>query len=644
MALRFKAPFTSTPNGFFTTLALLFGILIIGGCSGGNTLSSQPDIDPAPGTMPPEEIEQPAPPRVAVEYFVDDDGDNSNDGSFAAPFKTINHAANLAQPGDTITVREGLYREWVKPVRGGTSEDQRITYRAADGEQAVILGSEQVDNWVHHDEQVWSATLSADFFGHFNPFDTLSRHPIYVAEDEEGDGWGWLKYGRWTHLGDIYIDGEGLTEKQTKEEVSSAPLSWHATIENGQTTLWANFGDANPNDHHIEVNARPYGFFPEVPGLGYITLEGFTIKNIASHWAPPIHYQPAAVGPNGGHHWVIRNNTVMYAKAVCISLGNPTGEASQANSGHHQVTHNILLRCGQAGIAGAGWNKHSTISHNHIEDINYRREFGGWETAGIKHHVTSHLTISHNFIRNVYTVNPELGAAHGIWNDYTNSNWLVTNNIISQVEGISLLTEANWTGPNLYHQNIVIGGKVGLYSSRGDVWTHNLFIDSAFLKEDQDWGNRPKVGNQRWFNNVFYMSAPTGLTPDSLAANNVFIGDSFISPSQNMGTTRTIGSQPTVLSSGALNLTTEHTTQGLNLRYSYNNLSLSDSPILHVADLALPFELLQLEVGARDTLFERDFRAVTRTDSQNLAGPFSQLPSSGEPTLIYSLPSHYPSE
>ena len=36
------------------------------------------------------------------------------------PYLTINKAAAVAQPGDTVIVHAGTYREWVKPARGGT--------------------------------------------------------------------------------------------------------------------------------------------------------------------------------------------------------------------------------------------------------------------------------------------------------------------------------------------------------------------------------------------------------------------------------------------------------------------------------------------------------------------------------------------
>ena len=78
------------------------------------------------------------------EYYVAVNGDDGNDGSAAAPFKTISAAAAIAQPGDTVTVHEGIYREWINPPRGGESDAKRIVYQAAPGEQVVVTGAEVV--------------------------------------------------------------------------------------------------------------------------------------------------------------------------------------------------------------------------------------------------------------------------------------------------------------------------------------------------------------------------------------------------------------------------------------------------------------------------------------------------------------------
>jgi alpha-N-arabinofuranosidase len=113
----------------------------------------------------------------AREIVVGKNGSDTGTGDAAHPFLTIQRAADLAIPGDTITVGAGVYRERVDPPRGGTSVNARIVYRAAPGEDVRITGSEHVlARWSRHGS-IWKVVLLKSFFGVFNPFATLVRNP-----------------------------------------------------------------------------------------------------------------------------------------------------------------------------------------------------------------------------------------------------------------------------------------------------------------------------------------------------------------------------------------------------------------------------------------------------------------------------------
>jgi alpha-N-arabinofuranosidase len=83
---------------------------------------------------------------TAAEIHVSPSGNDSSDGSSGSPLKTIQAAANMAQPGDTVTVHAGVYREEIDPPRGGV-EGKPIVFQAAAGEKVVIMGSEIVSGW-----------------------------------------------------------------------------------------------------------------------------------------------------------------------------------------------------------------------------------------------------------------------------------------------------------------------------------------------------------------------------------------------------------------------------------------------------------------------------------------------------------------
>ena len=67
--------------------------------------------------------------------------DDAGPGTEERPFRTIAPAALAAQPGDTILVHPGVYRQRVVPARGG-EKDKPITYLSAQPGQAVIKGSD----------------------------------------------------------------------------------------------------------------------------------------------------------------------------------------------------------------------------------------------------------------------------------------------------------------------------------------------------------------------------------------------------------------------------------------------------------------------------------------------------------------------
>jgi hypothetical protein len=438
----------------------------------------------------------------ARDIHVSKSGSDAASGSSAQPFLTINKAAVAAQPGDTVIVHGGTYREWVKPVRGGTGENDRIIYRAAPGEEVFVKGSERITSWKREANGVWTVELPNSFFGSYNPY----------ALTVSG---GWLNYGQWHHRGDVYLNGEAFYEKGTVQEVKEVG-TWHCQVDENRTTIWANFGQANPNTELTEINVRECLFMPETTGLQYITADGFHFMHAATNWAPPnLDLQTGAVGPRMGKHWIIENCTVTNARCVGIILGQAPGvNYNDIDAyGDHIVRHNVIRRCGQAGIAGQKGATRSLISGNLIEETNYRREFGGWETAAVKFHNSVDTVISNNLIRGVYR--QEQGA-FGIWMDFGNQGTRITRNIIYNTEAATVFLEMDH-GPTLVDNNILVGQSVRS-NSEATVFAHNVFVDCAYEytpdTERRSQYYKPhttevvgrKTGtaqDDKWFNNIF---------------------------------------------------------------------------------------------------------------------------------------------
>ncbi len=97
------------------------------------------------------------PQHFTKTYYVDDQMKNADDngpGTKEHPFRTINHAAQVLQPGERVVIAEGVYREVIRPARGGNGPDAMISYEAAPGAKVVVKGSAVVKDW--HPSEGWN--------------------------------------------------------------------------------------------------------------------------------------------------------------------------------------------------------------------------------------------------------------------------------------------------------------------------------------------------------------------------------------------------------------------------------------------------------------------------------------------------------
>jgi len=418
--------------------------------------------------------------RAGQEYHVAKTGSDESAGSLAAPFLTIQAAAEQAQPGDVITVHEGTYRERIDPPRGGTADDRRIVYRAADGEEVSIKGSERIGDWEQVSDDTWKVTVPNSYFGAFNPYDDLIRGDWFRSNDRDH------------HTGAVYLNGHWLTEAAAKEDVlkpaGEQPL-WFATVDENNTTLWAQFKGVNPNTEIVEINVRQSVFYPDKPGINYITVQGFTLEHAATPWAPPTAEQIGLIGTHWSKGWVIEDNTIRYSACSCVTLGKYGDEFdntsdssargyvetieraledgwSKENVGYHIVRNNSVSHCEQAGIVGSMGAAFSTISGNEIHHIHMRRLYSGMEMAGIKLHGAIDTQIINNHVYRTW---------RGIWLDWMAQGARVSGNLLHDNETTQdLFVEVNH-GPFLIDNNFFLSGN-GLYDiSNGGAYAHNLF-------------------------------------------------------------------------------------------------------------------------------------------------------------------------
>jgi len=425
----------------------------------------------------------------AQEYHVSVKGDDTNKGTAEAPFQTISRAAEVAQPGDVITVHEGTYRERINPPRGGESDQKRIVYQATPGEKVVIKGSEVIKGWRKVQNDTWKVAVPNSFFGDFNPYSDLIHGDWFNPK------------GRNHHTGAVYLNGHWLTEAANPDDVlepiGNTPL-WFGQVDEANTTIWAQFRGVNPNEAEVEINVRQTVFYPAKPGVNFITVHSFTMMHAATPWAPPTAEQIGLIGTHWSRGWLIENNDIRYSTCVGIALGKHgdkwdntsqnTAEGyvktieralekgwSKENIGHHVVRNNHISHCEQAGIVGSMGAVFSTITGNVIHDIHVRQLFTGAEMAGIKIHAAIDTEIACNHIYR---------TCRGIWLDWMAQGACVTRNLLHDNNTCEdLFVEVNH-GPFLVDNNLFLSDRSLFDMSQGGAYVHNLFAGRIVLRPE----------------------------------------------------------------------------------------------------------------------------------------------------------------
>ncbi len=607
------------------------------------------------------------PAAIAAEFHVSPKGSDANPGSAEKPFKTVSAAAQAAQPGDVVTVHEGVYRERVNPPRGGASDTQRITYQSAPGEKAEIRGSEVVTGWEKMQNDTWKAVVPNTVFGGYNPYSDLIHGDWFNPKDrphhtgavylngewlieaakldevmapagtapswlahagqgyllnvawlqpgggaserriaataftakngtqnapcsEGGDCIGFIADGHWVKyagvdfkegakaleiraasatdggiievrldapdgelLGTCAVPNTGGWQSWTSFKADVKPVSgvknlclvfkgnsqdpaaeaaqlWFAQVDDKNTTIWAQFKGVDPNKELVEMNVRKTVFYPDKPGMNYITVRGLILRQAATQWAPPTAEQVAIIGNHWSKGWIIENNVISHSVCCGVALGKhgdefdntsaDTAEGyvktieraiehgwSKENIGHHIVRNNVISHCEQTGVVGSLGAVFSSITGNTIHDIHIRQLFTGAEMAGIKLHGAIDVEIRGN---NIYR------TCLGTWLDWMAQGAHVTGNLYHDNLSRDLFVEVDH-GPFLVDNNLFLSPGSLLSVSQSGAYVHNLFMGKfdihklderltpfhkAHSTELAGMHNNPN-GDDKYYNNIF---------------------------------------------------------------------------------------------------------------------------------------------
>ncbi len=278
--------------------------------------------------------------QLLTTFFVDGGtGDDGADGlTLGTPFKTIQAAANLAQSGDTVLIRGGVYREEVDIPRSGTSAAP-IVFSAYQNEEVVVSGADLVTGWALDPSQganTWVATAN------WNAGGNRDNNTLFVdgelkfearqwAENDPMniDDWGLVRQGRlddfatgfrdedltsfpndfWNgakvkfHTNDFTFNTKTIadfngsngfitfdsavditTQKQDGgyyiyDTINALDQAGEWFKDTGNNLYYQAEPGQNPNNLDIEFKRRDYGF--EVRGRDNIHIQGLTFRGVS---------------------------------------------------------------------------------------------------------------------------------------------------------------------------------------------------------------------------------------------------------------------------------------------------------------------------------------------------------------------------
>jgi hypothetical protein len=478
-------------------------------------------------------------------YYVDGQAKNADDkgpGSKERPLRTINAAAQVLQPGERVVIAEGVYRECIRPARGGTGPDAMISYEAAPGAKVEVKGAAVVKDWkpsegwnfgldpeTHHPVKAWELRLDPAMFPNgYNPFEVdnvLGNHM-------------WLRYAQdnmstyFRRRGLVFVDGKPLEPVETPAELAGpsprsmnyftevhwkplfkefAPETGKVWIEtNGMTLHIRLANDDDPARHVIEITTQEQIFSPAERYQSYIRVKGITFEYAGNGFPVP---QRGMVSTNRGNHFIFEGNTFEWANSVGLDIGNEDWGASRPPQpvGFDVIRGNTFRYCGIEGLGGTGGPQSTLVEKNLFEWIGWQDAAMMSESAGTKMHVTRNLLFRNNVVRNIRHGN-------GIWLDIGNANDRLTGNVFADIPGDVNPHAIHIEGSNVLNEidnNIFdhLTGGILIRDTNNVIIAYNLFLDCAEVCVDTVSGiNGPRpigghtndVHNLMVHDNVFF--------------------------------------------------------------------------------------------------------------------------------------------
>src|SRR5215467_877714 len=327
-------------------------------------------------------------------FYVATTGNDSNAGTQASPWRTVQHAADTARAGSTVNVRGGTYEELVTINASGNASDGFITFRSYPGETAILeaehftpkgrQGVLTIHNQSYvriegfeirnfHTAEHRLVPLGISVLGAGSHIELLKNNVHHIEQTfpgrdgpgSGGNGFGIAVYGTdaKTPITDLVIDGNEVHHLQTGSSES--------LVVNGNVTNFRITKNIVHDNNNIGIDVIGFERTTPDPAVDQArdgVVSGNVVYNITSKGNPAYGDEENSDGiyVDGGTRVLIEHN-VIHDVDFGIELAS---EHKNRATSYITARNNLIYHCNTAGVSIGGYaperghTDHCTVLNN----------------------------------------------------------------------------------------------------------------------------------------------------------------------------------------------------------------------------------------------------------------------------------------
>ena len=425
---------------------------------------------------------------TAGDYYISLNGSDNNDGkTLGTAFKTIAHALEVANGGDTILMKGGEYRQAEIRYRKLNDTGKYITLQNYNNEKVVIKGSKEVTGWVNYQNNIWKLPAADNsglnrnvhyqqvFYGEGKSLQKIG-YPSYVLNSQGVNIWK-AGFKRFDPMKKNANNPFGMSEGTFYvEKLANGKFDLYVWLPNGKT----------PNDANVKMEVSDEQYIIDAFNVKNMKFKGLTIMHTAaSGYAKSSNGFQAGSALTVGYKAIIEDCEIAYTDFAAINLtlgGNPRGVNMQQEIRGSKIHHN-----GDIGVSSSAGGY--LIENNEFYSNGVRPFIQYWHSGAIKTSANGWGEIKDNYIHD------ELGQ--GIWFDNCHSDYPIKvhhnyidgvgnrNNALDTIRsrGNGMFFEQS-TNVRAYNNIINMAIQRGIYASLSkDVVISNNLIRKSNLEQ-----------------------------------------------------------------------------------------------------------------------------------------------------------------